>query len=33
MLNVAKEVTALQRMTVRERRLRYAEVFKEETKG
>lgn len=33
MLNVAKEVAALQRMTVRELRIRYAEVFGEETKA
>jgi len=30
-LNVGKEVAALQRMTVRELRERYAEVFGEET--
>ena len=33
MLNVAKEVAVLQRMTVRELRIRYAEVFGEETKA
>lgn len=33
MLNVAKEVAALQRMTVRELRIRYADVFGEETKA
>ena len=33
MLNVAKEVAALKRMTVRELRIRYAEVFGEETKA
>lgn len=33
MLNVAKEVAALQRMTVRELRIRYSEVFGEETKA
>ena len=32
-VNTAKEVAALERMTVRELRLRYAEVFKEETKA
>src|SRR5262249_58299392 len=30
-LNVAREVTALQRMTVKELRTRYAEVFREQT--
>ena len=33
MLNVAKEVAALQRMTVRGLRIRYADVFGEETKA
>ena len=33
MLNVAKEVATLQRMTVRELRIRYADVFGEETKA
>ena len=33
MLNVAKEVAALKRMTVRELRIRYAELFGEETKA
>lgn len=33
MLNVAKEVAALQRMTVRELRIRYADVYGEETKA
>ena len=32
-LNIGKEVAALQRMTVRELRTRYAEVFGEETRG
>ena len=32
-VNIAKEVAALERMTVRELRLRYAEVFKEEEHG
>jgi hypothetical protein len=32
-VNIAKEVAALERMTVRELRLRYAEVFNEETKA
>ncbi len=32
-LNIGKEVAALQRMTVRELRIRYAEVFAEETKA
>lgn len=32
-MNVAKEVAALQRMTVRELRTRYAEVFGEETRA
>ncbi len=32
-LNVGKEVAALQRMTVRELRTRYAEVFGEETRA
>ena len=32
MLNVATEVAALQRMTVRELRIRYTEVFGEKTK-
>ncbi len=32
-LNVAKEVGALQRMTVGELRIRYADVFGEETKA
>ena len=32
-MNVAKEVVALQRMTVRELRTRYAEVFSEETRA
>lgn len=32
-VNIAKEIAALERMTVRELRLRYAEVFNEETKA
>ena len=32
-VNTAKEVAALERMTVGELRLRYAEVFNEETKA
>jgi len=32
-LNIGKEVAALQRMTVRELRTRYAEVFGEETRA
>ena len=32
-MNVGKEVAALKRMTVRELRTRYAEVFGEETRA
>ena len=33
MLNVAKEVAALERMTIGQLRTRYAEVFGEQTNG